>query len=101
MLCDDYGSIESDLSPSDCVDLGLAQKNSDRYYDKCCFLRYRRNGIMNLQCLGITRHGFIDVPELIERIEEVFPNMKVYELNCNSSYLKIFALVFALFCLFF
>ena len=86
--------------PSDCVDLNLIA-DDNLYYDKCCFYRYRKAGSMVSTCMGVNRQQFIDIPEYIERLEKIDPNLKVYELNCNSSYLKIFALGFALFSLLF
>ena len=64
-----------------------------------------RNG-----CLGLTREFFMDVPETISILEkgkrkdpayQYFKDSKIYELNCNSSYLKLFALSFALISLLF
>ena len=56
---------------------------------------------MKRTCIGVDRQAFMDIPEYIERFENLNPAMKIYELNCNSSYLKIFALGFALFSLLF
>ena len=101
-----YGQCVSDETPegsSDCVDrdLDAGDENYNRYYDKCCFLRYRREGVMKSTCIGIDRQAFMDIPEYIERLENLNKTWKIYELNCNSSYLKIFALGFALFSLLF
>jgi len=88
---------------SDCVDrdLDAGDENYNRYFDKCCFLRYRKEGEMKRTCIGVDRQAFMDIPEYIERLENLDPAKKIYELNCNSSYLKIFALGFALFSLLF
>jgi len=100
--CDEYYLIEGELSASTCVDLGLESIFYENYYyDKCCFVRLRINGYMIPGCLGISRDEFMDVPELIESIEKESPYMKIYEFNCNSSYLKSLALFFALFSLLF
>ena len=100
--CDEYYLIEDELSTSTCVDLGLESLFYENYYyDKCCFVRLRINGYMIPGCLGISRDEFMDVPELIESIEKESPYMKIYEFNCNSSYLKSLALFFALFSLLF
>ena len=45
-------------------------------------------------CIGITREEYIDIVQTINFIERE-SDVKIYELNCKSSYLK-FALVFAL-----
>ena len=98
--CDKY---ENPKGSSDCVDrdLDAGDENYNRYFDKCCFLRYRREGVMNSTCIGIDRQAFMDIPEYIEREEKLNKTLKIYELKCNSSYLKIFALGFALFSLLF
>ena len=101
-----YGQCVTKEKPegsSDCVDrdLDAGDENYNRYFDKCCFLRYRREGVMNSTCIGVDRQAFMDIPEYIERLENLDPAKKIYELNCNSSYLKIFALGFALFSLLF
>ena len=114
VLCRAYNVIEREYGqcvrketppegPSDCFDrdLNTGDKKHDRYYDKCCFLRYRREGVMNSTCIGIDRQAFMDIPEYIEREEKLNKTLKIYELKCNSSYLKIFALGFALFSLLF
>ena len=89
-------------SVATCVDLDLTSKfNENRYYEKCCYMRYRIEGKMGSTCLGIFRRDFIDIPNLIDIWEKDSPEMKIYEFNCNSSYLKIFVLGFALFSLLF
>ena len=60
-------------------------------------------------CIGLTREYYIDVVQTIENIEKgkmperysKLKDSKIYELNCNSSYLKLFALSFALISLLF
>ena len=86
---------------AECVERDLKMINSDNYFDKCCYVRYRKAGKMSSECLGIFRRDFIDIPNLIDIWEKDSPEMKIYEFNCNSSYLKIFVLVFALFNLLF
>ena len=105
------------ISTSTCVDRSLYYKgNGDRslyserngYYDKCCYIRFRVRGDMLEGCIGLTREHYIDVVQTIENIEKGYTNLldgyedpKIYELNCNSSYLKLFALSFALISLLF
>ena len=98
--CEKYENPEGS---SDCVDrdLNAGDEKHDRYFDKCCFFRYRREGEMKRTCIGVDRQAFMDIPEYIERLENLNKTWKIYELNCNSSYLKIFALGFALFSLLF
>ena len=115
------------FSTSTCVDRSLyyegngdrslySEGNGDRslyskengYYDKCCYIRFRERGEMLEGCIGLTREHYIDVVQTIENIEKGYTNLlygmedpKIYELNCNSSYLKLFALSFALISLLF
>ena len=86
---------------AECVERDLKMINSDNYFDKCCYVRYRKAGKMRSECLGIFREDFMDIPEFIDGLEADLPEIKIYEFNCNSSYLKIFVLVFALFNLLF
>ena len=94
---------ETPAGASDCVDrnLNAGDDNKSIYYDKCCFFRYREKGEMQSKCKGVDREKFMDIPEYIERLEKLNPDMKVYELDCNSSYLKLFAFGFILFNLLF
>ena len=112
ILCRAYNVEERDTvkceggnpaGASDCVDRNLNAGDDKKsiYYDKCCFFRYREKGEMQSKCKGVDRQEFMDIPEYIERLEKLNPDMKVYELNCNSSYLKLFAFGFTLFNLLF
>ena len=103
-----YADYDESLSVSSCVDRDLY--NFETYYDKCCYVRFQKNGIMRNGCLGLTREFYMDVPETISILEkglrkgaayQYFKDSKIYELNCNSSYLKLFALSFALISLLF
>ena len=104
--CTDIGGEADDsISTSTCVDRNLYE---DGYYDKCCYIRFRKKGRMYAGCIGLTREYYIDVVQTIENIEKGYTNLlygmedpKIYELNCNSSYLKLFALSFALISLLF
>ena len=51
-------------------------------------------GQMYGACAGVTREEFMDIVETIHNMEKI-SEIKVYELNCKSSYLQ-FALVIAL-----
>ena len=107
--CTDIGGEASDsISTSTCVDRNLYE-NKYGYYDKCCYIRFRKDGVMKHECIGLTREYYIDVVQTIENIEKgkmperysKLKDSKIYELNCNSSYLKLFALSFALISLLF
>ena len=105
--CTDIGGEADDsISTSTCVDRNLYE---DGYYDKCCYIRFRKKGRMYAGCIGLTREYYIDVVQTIENIEKgtmpkkysELKDSKIYELNCKSSYLKLFALSFALISLLF
>ena len=103
---DTSGTIES---VSDCVDYDLY--NGERYYHKCCFARIFIGGTYYKGCAGLTTEEVNDIPLTIKMIEEGISEKseedgekvygKVYELNCSASFIKILALIFALFGLLF
>jgi len=121
--CHQSGDLDNDSGVSGCVDRDLyANTPHNRYYDRCCYMRYMKQGQMLGTCFGIRREEYTDIVDAIHNIEregvhhlrwagiEPRPNgirfapgdlhdhsagIKIYELNCKSSYLQ-FALVFAL-----
>ena len=90
---------------SDCVDLHLYSEYNGRYFDKCCYIRFMKEGSMHGGCIGLFRDQIIDITETIKRMENGDKsiwtseglNSKIYELDCKASYIQIFALAFALF----
>ena len=100
---------DNDMSVSDCVDLQLYSKNKRRYFDKCCFVRFQKEGVMHSGCVGLFRDQIIDITETIKRMENgdkniwtsAGANSKIYDLDCKASYIHIFAIAFALFGLLF
>ena len=100
---------DNDMSVSDCVDLQLYSKNKGRYFDKCCFVRFQKEGVMHSGCVGLFRDQIIDITETIKRMENGDKNIwtsegvnsKIYDLDCKASYIQIFAIAFALFGLLF
>ena len=103
---------DNDMSVSDCVDLQLYSKKKGkkgRYFDKCCFVRFQKEGVMHSGCIGLFRDQIIDITETIKRMENGDKNIwtsegvnsKIYDLDCKASYIQIFAIVFALFGLLF
>ena len=89
------GELDNDSGVSGCVDRDLYANDSDiRYYDRCCYIRYMEEGQMQGSCMGIRREQYMDIVDAIDYLERTH-SIKIYELNCKSSYLQ-FALVFAL-----
>ena len=86
---------------SDCADSLLWSKHNSRYYDRCCFLRYQFKGVMNSTCTSLTEEQYLDISETMRIIEEKYEDnkMKIYQLDCTSSYLKFLSIVGALFAL--
>ena len=41
----------------------LYNPEKGRYYDKCCYLRYRAGGEMVSSCIGVTNQEYFDIPE--------------------------------------
>ena len=104
--CPDFPDTSGNiLSVSDCVDYDLY--NGERYYHKCCFARIFIGGTYYKGCAGLTTEEVNDIPLTIKMIEEGISEKseedgekvygKVYELNCSASFIKILALIFALF----
>ncbi len=121
--CHQSGDLDNDSGVSGCVDRDLYDNSSYfRYYDRCCYMRYMEQGQMKGTCFGIRREEYMDIVDAIHNIERegvhhlrwagIEPRrngirfapgdlhdhsagIKIYELNCKSSYLQ-FALVFAL-----
>ena len=81
---------------SDCVDLHLWSKQKNRYYDKCCYVRFHIKGNMHSGCIGLGQDNFNDSTETIRRMEQgdrdiwtrEAVNYKVYQLDCDSSFIK-------------
>ena len=86
---------------SDCADSLLWSERDSRYYDRCCFLRYQFKGVMNSTCTSLTEEQYLDISETMRIIEEKYEDnkMKIYQLDCTSSYLKFLSIVGALFAL--
>ena len=88
---------------SDCVDTLMWDKYENRYYDRCCFVRFQIEGVMHAGCIALTEEQFSDISESIRKMENgdkkywvaEAANSKIYQLDCNSSYLKL--LSFAIF----
>ena len=117
--CHQQGDLDNDSGVSGCVDRDLYDNSSHiRYYDRCCYMRYMKQGQMLGTCFGIRREEYMDIVDAIHNIEreglrhlrwtdihgiqfaagdhfDHSDQIKIYELNCKSSYLQ-FALVFTL-----
>ena len=82
---------------SDCVDLHLWSKQKNRYYDKCCYVRFHIKGNMHSGCIGLGQDNFNDSTETIRRMEQgdrdiwtrEAVNSKVYQLDCHSTFVKV------------
>ena len=81
---------------SDCVDTLLWDKWDNRYYDRCCYVRFQFKGEMHMACMSLTEEQYSDISESIRKMEDgnkrywLAPaGTKIYQLDCNSSYLKL------------
>jgi len=91
---DDNGSNEIPGGASDCVDLHLW--NGKKYYDRCCYVRFLKDGKMHAGCVGLVQEYVNDSTETIRRMEKgdkaiwttAAANSKIYQLDCSSKYLK-------------
>ena len=85
---------------SDCVDTLMWDKYEGRYYDRCCYVRFQLQGKMHGGCIALTEEQFSDISESIRKMENgdkkywvtQATGSKIYQLDCNSSYLKILSL---------
>ena len=92
----DNFSDEVPYSASECVDTLLWDKYAQRYFDRCCYIRFQIDGKMHGGCAILTEEQYLDISETIRRIEDGDPliiarrteNSKVYQLDCNSNYIK-------------
>ena len=93
---DDSFGDEYPIGASECVDTLLWDKYEQRYYDRCCYIRFQINGEMHGGCAILTEEQYLDIAETMRRIEEGDPliidkataNSKVYQLDCNSYFIK-------------
>ena len=81
---------------SDCVDDQLWDSWEGRYYDRCCFIRFQWKGDKYSACFELTEEQYMDIVESMKGIEEgksaywdAPAGVKVYELNCSSTYIKL------------
>ena len=96
---DNSQNIKGDILPSgvsDCIDLQLWSKQSGKYYDKCCYVRFQLNGQMHAGCVGLSQFHYSDITETKRKMEQgdiniwtrKARNSKIYQLDCGSSYLN-------------
>ncbi len=112
---------ERNPTVSDCVDRQL--DNGKGFYDKCCYIRGMLGGKVLSGCIGLKRSETMDVPgaipiaeddlkrymlEDVDKFEGMLgfkmtegQDVKIYSIDCDASYIKFFASIFALFCLLF
>ena len=103
-LDDNSGTDFVPAGVSDCVDLHLWSQPLQKYFDRCCYVRFQIDGDMHAGCVGLTQEYLNDSTETIKRMEKgdraiwtrFAEGSKIYQLDCNSSYLKYFSLAFLL-----
>ena len=93
-------STEKPEGVSECIDLGLWSESlwgEIANYDHCCYARYQLAGVMYAKCVGLTEEEYLDIVEYIrmnesgkEKLGSPTRQLKIYDINCFSSYLKIF-----------
>ena len=84
-------------SPSDCVDLNLkvTYNGKTRYADRCCYVRYQKEGEIKSMCFPLPEEEYLDITEAIKGFEKSFDDdstdgkdVKVYQFDCAASYIK-------------
>ena len=94
---------------SACADLNLYSNHKNRYFDKCCYVRFLLEGNMHGGCVGLFRDQIIDITETKKRMEQgdkniwtsYAANSKIYELDCKGSNIRFLTLALALLSLLF
>ena len=100
---DDFAD-EIPTGVSDCIDTLLWDKYDQRYYDRCCYVRFLIEGKMHQGCIALTESQYLDITESIRRMEngdKAFwvseaKGSKIYQLDCASSYIQALSFIFAL-----
>ena len=103
----DWYDNENDEVPqgvSDCTDLLLWDKTKEKYNDRCCYVRFQKDGLMHAGCIGLKEENYEDISETIRKMENGDKsiwttegvNTKIYQLDCASSYLRIFSIAIIL-----
>ena len=95
---ENHGNLPGGVS--DCVDLYLWNSEKRKYFDKCCYIRFQKEGRMHAGCVGLSQENYNDIAETIRRMEQGDKsiwtrrgsNSKIYQLDCGSSYFKYITL---------
>ena len=96
-LDDNYSSSNFvPLGVSDCVDLHLWSKAKNTYFDKCCYVRFQKDGEMHSGCVGLKQDNYADITETMRRMQKgdrvIWTRegeySKIYQLDCSSVYLQ-------------
>ena len=92
--CLKFGGVES---LSECVDLNLKVEidGKTHYADRCCFVRYQKEGKITNMCVPLPEEEYLDITEAIKGFEKSFDDdstdgkyVKVYQFDCAASYIK-------------
>ena len=90
---------------SDCIDLQISF--GEKNYDHCCYMRYQHEGIMDATCIPLKEENYLDIVDYKRRfqkgdetLEYSIKNSKIYDIDCFSSYLKVFGIYLLLALLF-
>ena len=82
---------------SDCADALLWDKRTNKYFDRCCYVRFQLEGEMHGGCIGLSEENYLDISETIRRMENgdktiwttKGANSKIYQIDCSASYLSL------------
>ena len=89
-LCHD-NSTGIPTGVSDCVDSLLWISELDRYADRCCYMRYQKNGEMFARCIALTEVQYMDISETMRRFEKGEALTKKYFSNYKFRRFHFFA----------
>ena len=112
-------------SSSDCVDLYLYGEawlsDKEKYYDRCCYVRYQIYGEIHKVCRALTEEQYLDIVETKKNLEKEYDEYyrsygipllydetntegyytKIYQIDCSSSYIKFLSITSILLALLF
>ena len=95
---EENGDTEGPAGVSECIDQKLSVPDKINYPNHCCYARYQLRGRMYAKCIALREEKYLDIVEYIrmkesgeKKLGSESRQLKIYDINCFSSYLKIFS----------
>ena len=82
------------IQPRYCFAQHLYDEEKNKYYSRCCYMRYQYSGNTHNACVGLTDDDMMDVVQYEKNLEDEFKytfgaEMKIYDIYCDSSLVYI------------